>query len=595
MNNSPTISRTSALITRSSGLRRPLIMLSLMLMCLSACETTTTTSRSAPAVIERSSDRDLMAEARGQSGAQAQLTYLQAAERAVDAGDFQRVAAAHAQLDPQVLPSSQFDRYARIELLLALSNEDFEAVEFWLPQARLQPGEAAEARARVCTLHGFHACAAEQWMLASEWASDPTALNPVIWAAIGAARQSEQAHLGGTTTDRALGWWSLANIVANANPIAQQQREFAEWQRRFPSHPARMALPAELTYLTEPWQPPRVIAALLPLSGNLAGAGSAVRDGLIAGQLQADPANRATLRFYDTVGTPIGELYERVLTAGADAIVGPLLKAQAAELARIAVGGEQPIIVLNRIDTPGSPAVYQFAVAIEDEAADITHRIARDGHQRVLAIVADGEAWADRAYSVLSQHTFEVLETASVTDATQMTDAIGQAMRVKDSETRAARMRQLLGEEVEFTPRGRKDLDAVVAFVDNVQSEALAPALRYHFADELPVYTGAQAIRGVRRLRALNGFHVTDLPLAIAPNGNNLELVDAFSLTPSSTAALYALGADAYQITHRLPSLRSAASRYPGATGELSIDAQNVVVRRQAWGQVVDGQLVAAP
>jgi hypothetical protein len=68
-------------------------------------------------------------------------------------------------------------------------------------------------------------------------------------------------------------------------------------------------------------------------------------------------------------------------------------------------------------------------------------------------------------------------------------------MGVSDSQQRREQMAKLLDEELEFLPRERKDLEAIVAFIDGLQSKALVPALRFHFADELPVFATSQTAR----------------------------------------------------------------------------------------------------
>ena len=84
------------------------------------------------------------------------------------------------------------------------------------------------------------------------------------------------------------------------------------------------------------------------------------------------------------------------------------------------------------------------------------------------------------------------------TDLRTITESVGTAMHVAGSQSRRDELARLLGEELEFLPRAREDVDAVVALIDNTEANALVPALRFHFASDLPVYASSQTTRAVR-------------------------------------------------------------------------------------------------
>jgi outer membrane PBP1 activator LpoA protein len=121
-------------------------------------------------------------------------------------------------------------------------------------------------------------------------------------------------------------------------------------------------------------------------------------------------------------------------------------------------------------------------------------------------------------------------------------------MGVADSVARKNELTQLFDQEIQFLPRARQDLDAVVTLTSNVESRALVPALRFHFADNLPVYATSQSIRGDGNIRELAGFTVTELPLLTSPNLDMRNLVSTYNLAESPLVELYALGYDAYQL-----------------------------------------------
>ncbi len=562
-------------------------------ICLAyGCAAPAPTVRSQPPVLDSrpQSAEELLDAALSQSGQAAQRLMLQAAARFHEEGRLIESQNTLARIDPAQLLRSEYSQYATLALLIALNNEDMDAVERWLPEADLDPQLAAEVRAKVCALAEQFACAAEEAMRAAAWLTQPELSNETVWSYLVAAANRQQRL--GVATQVSQGWWALIEITSSAQSIAGQQQQYQRWRRLNPDHPANRQLPTGLQYLVEPWDPPQRIAALLPLSGQLEAAGKAVRDGLIAAHLNDSNPGKPSLRFFDTNAGDIHTTFEKAVASGAELLIGPLLKSNAAALAQ--VPAEVPILALNRVEeVPVSDTFYQFALAIEDEANTVAKRLQADGHTRVLAVVSENAPWAQRAFSVLAQQDLELLETAPATDATQMTEAIGSAMLVSKSSQRHLQMQQIIGEPLEFNPRGRRDLHAVVAFVDGVQARTLAPALRYHFADDLAVYTGAQALRGNSSLRSLEGFHITDLPLLIHPDGISAQLTQAFALTSESTSSLYGLGADAYVVADRAKIMRGAGSSVRGATGLLKIDAANRITREQSWAIVHDGQILA--
>ena len=147
-------------------------------------------------------------------------------------------------------------------------------------------------------------------------------------------------------------------------------------------------------------------------------------------------------------------------------------------------------------------------------------------------------------------------------------------MQVAASHGRRDEISNIIGEQVEFLPRARKDLDAVVAFTNQVESRALIPALRFHFASELPVYTTSQATRG-DAMTELAGFQLTEMPLFAEPTPVHAALIDAFATRQSSQADLLGLGFDAYRLATWLPLISSDMPlTLAGATGYLWLDNQ---------------------
>ena len=132
----------------------------------------------------------------------------------------------------------------------------------------------------------------------------------------------------------------------------------------------------------------------------------------------------------------------------------------------------------------------------------------------------------------------------------------------------------VLGYEPEFLPRARTDVDGVIALVDNVEANALVPALTFHFANHLPVYASSQVTRTARRerLSELSGFRISELPWFLADNETYARLNGALSLDDHPFASLVALGSDAFRVAERLapedPAPEPTLPLLPGTPSE---------------------------
>jgi outer membrane PBP1 activator LpoA protein len=235
----------------------------------------------------------------------------------------------------------------------------------------------------------------------------------------------------------------------------------------------------------------------------------------------------------------------------------------------------------------------QLGLAIEDEASTIIDRLLVDARERVL-VVHNEEDWALRgARTVTAAWPFSI-ESQSFADIKTIPEAIGAAMRVTASQTRRQELSDLLGEQLEFLPRARSDLDGVVAFVSHIEAAALVPALRFHFGDHLPVYASSQSARTTDGLSALDGFHISAMPFNLDEDALASSLKQNFDVAGSNVGALYALGIDAYRVSDRWQHFAIENDQIYGSTGRLQLDADGRIRRTLMWGLVSGGQLTPA-
>ena len=434
--------------------------------------------------------------------------------------------------------------------------------------------------------------------------------------------------------------WQLRAAMSAGRSGSEQAASFREWAARWPAQPFVALPPTGFAGLAVPSARRGPVGIFLPLSGALAGAGRAARDGYIAAWLDDPAPNKSPLRVYDTAARPLAEIYEESLADGIEHIVGPLSKQRLEALH--ALRPEVPVLGLNYLDsatcaastadnatpigastgeahctpaggTPASsqndlshaghpppaainvlpkPLFLQVGLAIEDEAATIANRLRSEGLHRLL-VVRGGEDWAMRGVQTLTGTWPNDIEVYEFADVKTLTESIGGALQIAASTERKDALESLLNARLEFLPRRRADVDGIVAFVDHIEASALAPALKFHFAGDLPVYASSLSIRNATGLDELSGFQVVEMPLNVYANRLWDTVQAVLDKRDGNIAALQALGMDAYRIVAHWGWVARGEPVY-GATGELRLGNDGRVRRTLAWASVSRGRIQPA-
>ena len=567
----------------------------------------------AAAAIERAAAATAPAEK-----AQLYLAALQAAHRRGADADAREVLAllnADPSLAPTLPPAGHFEMQA-IALDLALRAGDAAAAENLAerlaPANARQLAQAVRLQARTLDLGTDHAATALALMrLADEHAASGvgedvvTELAAAVWrhlshlpnlALTRLARIGENVPAAERSSTAA--WVALANAYNSALSALAQRRTWHRWRGAHPDHVAARFPPPSITQAPAP---PRRIGLLLPMTGDYAAAAEAVRDGFVAAYLHTVQAEaggtelRQVVHVYDTGRQGVAAAYREAMAEGADAIVGPLRRAAVTELA--ALSPSVPVVALNYLDATANPppsgaAVHQLALAVEDEAEALANALTRTGAARVALFDSPGSWWARaRGRFEAELDATQVVASGTLGGLDGVTAIAGEVLGIDGSTARHEALSEVLGVAPAFTPRRRTDLDAVVAFVDGAQLMALKPALDFHFAEDLPVYTPSRAVRGVAWAR-LNGLLVCDVPWRLHPQPLRREAA-AFAASRGAAADLFALGIDGFRVANQLPRLTIYGEAIAGSTGLLRAGDNGRIRRTPAWGRVVRGALVA--
>jgi len=513
---------------------------------LAACESTPyISSQQEPAapVTNRADTDALLALANSGSGDEASALWLAAAEALYNDGRSTEANDALKKVRPSALTQTQAFDYGALGTELALGRFDeprarayFEDLLPLTPQQDLRFTDLAK-KFQGSKVDPVAAASSLIASPAPRSRSEQQQRSDQIWALLSQPSASTVSQQATSTRGAERGWWQLKQQMLGAFTLSDASRRLARWRSSNAQHPANQALPAQLATLQNNRAEFRHVVLLVPQSGPLAAAGKAVRDGFVAAHLHAQPTQTSLstqnagrqITVLDTASNAMPDLLAQAQSLGADLLVGPLDKNRVAQLNTLP--NQVPTLLLNYLpdNIAAQSNIVQFGLAVEDEARAIARRIQAEGLERVVVLHNEKE-WSQRARDGLIKEfsnasltpesainlspTSQVVGVGSTPDVKQVTSVVGSTLLVDASSARHRRLERVIGEDLEFVPRARQDVDAIVAFLDGPEARALRPALRFHFSSSVPVYTSSQALRRIstRDLRDLRGFNVSEIP-----------------------------------------------------------------------------------
>ena len=425
-----------------------------------------------------------------------------------------------------------------------------------------------------------------------------------IWALI-ATLPAEQLQSAGN--DDLGGWISLAQAVKSAATLEQQQAAIDTWRAANPKHPAALQLPQPLIKLKQlTSQPLNKIAVLLPQDGQLASVGRALREGFIAAHYQAQQAGQKppSIEFYDSSRlTSLDDFYRKAQAAGVQLVVGPLEKPLVKQLSARA---QLPIttLALNYSETEQNPPqLYQFGLAAEDEAREVSRRARADGLHRAAAMVPKGE-WGDRVLKAFRQdweaNGGTVVGIERIDQPVALAQQIADLFQLRQSEGRAKSLQSTVGGQVAAQPSRRQDIEFIFLAATPQQAQQIKPTLNFQYAGDVPVYATSHlfsASGDQAQYNDMNGIRFCETPWLLNANDPLRQQVAAqWPQANSSLGRLYAMGIDAYRLSSRLGQLKALPdSRVDGLSGVLSITPSQRVQRQLPWAEFVNGQVQRLP
>lgn len=412
-----------------------------------------------------------------------------------------------------------------------------------------------------------------------------------------------QAALTAATDPQWAGWLELALISRDTPNTAAIN--MSVWRTTHAGHPAAQPLPGGLDYLLDSVPQLDTVALLLPLSGRLAPAGKAVRDGYLAGYYASRAAGQRDYQVlvidtdsYDSASAA----YEQALSAGANLVIGPLSRQSAAELGTLA-HRPVPILTLNRIDqvlpASGSPLV-QLSLAPEDEAARIAELAFGQGARSAL-IVRPAGTWGNKVEQSLHRRWSalggRVANSVTYDKREDYSANVKYALDLDASDARAREIRDMLATNIETTPRRRQDVDVVFLLSRNgSEARSIKPLMAFHYAGNVPVYAISSIYSGIpdARDRDLNGVNMVETPWLLGANPGLRVAIAAGDTGSDNYTRLNALGADAFLLQSSFSQLQAGPDALlRGNTGLLSMDPQQRIERELPLATFDGGALKA--
>ena len=468
-----------------------------------------------------------------------------------------------------------------------------------------------EIYAKSNLAHGNYIKAALEQLKLTEYLSSPKIIEDnsrKVWEIFELISKSELEDLRLVAPDELLSWLELALI----NQTYKYQPKKLEntidgWAQRYQNHDAYDSITKELINKSAQFaQRPSKIGLLLPLTGQYKKTSVAVRDGFLAAWY-LDRQEKADIEIYNANSSNIIEIYQKALNDGADYIVGPLEKEATNQLYGN-TNASIKILALNRQDLKndqsGNKNLFQFGLSPEDEAGQVAKIAISDGHKRALVLTPD-TPWGNRLADTFVKHWLELggevsKHTRFINNTTDFSSPVKELLNIDKSEQRAKDLRNKLKIKIHNIERRRQDADFIFIAAIPEDARQLIPQLRFHYADNLPVYSTSHIFTGIidsAKDIDLNDVIFIDMPWILDTKRQLSIVQDAlnrnWSQEKSEYRRLYALGIDAYNLIPNINRLNHEEDSFMiGETGDLTIVRDNIIKRNLRKAKFIEGKPV---
>lgn len=388
------------------------------------------------------------------------------------------------------------------------------------------------------------------------------------------------------------GWLQLSKISRKyRNNSKSLLAALDQWQTRYSNHPGNYILPNPLDSIAEKLvSTPGQIALILPLSGPLSGPGQAIKEGFMAAHKANQGDEQIQIKLYDSNQVDVETLYQKAITEGAEYVVGPLTKDQVTKVATL--NHPVPTLLLNDVDTRSNNNSYSLSLSPIDEATQVAIKAREKGLKRAL-IIAPANAWGDEITSAFSNKWKEqgglIMDSYRYAAKDDLNKGMRLLLQITDSERRVAKIKQLLGYDIQTNYSRRQDVDMIFLLAYPSTARQIMPLLKYYFAGDIPVYATSSVYSGQANAlkdKDLDGLIFCDIPWVFSHQMGAKNWPEQFN----SYNRLYALGMDSYTLATQMNQLLLfPADGTANTSGILFLKPTQRVARILEWGQFKQG------
>lgn len=324
------------------------------------------------------------------------------------------------------------------------------------------------------------------------------------------------------------------------------------------------------------------VVVLLPLSGDYAVAGERVLEGLRAQWPFSKPFEVLDSALYDN----LFELWELVKLYAPDFIIGPLSREQAQAWQALKTG--IPTLYLNQLDT--YQANEKALSPSKSDGLRQLHSFVNSYALQHVLVLAEPAQPARNLQKKFQQAGWDLqrgddswVETAVVEHS--LDQSLHRALNVASSEGRKNWLQATLHTELEFVPRARQDIDAVISFLPLEAAMQVQPMLAfYHLNEALNLWYPAGFPSASDLLASLPFWQQTYAFLS--PNSvHNPRSSQADNNQYDKTGLLYALGELAAKVVNQPEALKPVQWLGESPIGDLitTADGQFALLPKVYW------------
>lgn len=322
------------------------------------------------------------------------------------------------------------------------------------------------------------------------------------------------------------------------------------------------------------------IAVLLPMKGRYKVISQQIRSGIMKAFYASN--QNITLKFYDSSDlTNLEATYTQAKQEGADRIIGPLRREALQILASF---HDDKLLALNSID---SHSFTQFSFKASQPNLQMVKTFETAGFKRIGILSNDARSSLVKAQE-LNKSWVEAGHTAILSvypdEKPKLRKALGQLIHENLSKERQNNLRWLIGQKLDYFPRTRQDLDAIVIFDNAYRMAVFRPQFDF-FELDTPLFGDTELtppnFQELKQNRDLKSVSFLTYPATLNP----VDLTSKFE----------AFGWDSFMVSTYNEALQNGNCLTNTKTGILRLDG-NEIKQQLVWAKYdKTGSLIEAP